>query len=92
MSPTCCIHLAGDQMRKPLATGVTAEQLSILLGCRPLTGDDGADRVKFATPNLLNERYGMTEADFLTAELTMVPAGQSLRGRPRPQHDRRLRP
>ena len=75
--PDLLIHLAGDQMKKPLATGVTAEQLNVLLGSEPLAGDDGADRVKLALLNLLFQRYGITEADFLTAELTMVPAAKA---------------
>ena len=69
------IHLAGDQMRKTLAEGVSGEALNILLGSRPLTDDDGADRIKFAVMCLINEKYGITEDDFLSAELTMVPAG-----------------
>ena len=38
--PDLLIHLAGDQMKKPLATGVTAEQLNVLLGSEPLSGRD----------------------------------------------------
>ncbi len=69
------IHLAGDQMKKTMSEGVTGENLNILLGSRPLTEDEGADRVKFAVLCLLHEKYGLTEDDFLSAELTMVPAG-----------------
>lgn len=73
--PDLLIHLAGDQMKKTLATGVSAEQLNVLLGTEPLADDDGADRIKLAILQLLFTRYQITEADFLTAELTMVPAG-----------------
>ncbi len=38
--------------------------------------DDGADRVKLAVLNLLHETYGIVEEDFLSAELTIVPAGK----------------
>lgn len=69
------IHLAADQMKKTLAEGVTGENLNILLGSRPLKDDEGSDRIKFAVMCLLNEKYGITEDDFLSAELTMVPAG-----------------
>ena len=69
------VHLAADQMKKTLAEGVTGENLRVILGSRPLKDDEGADRVRFATMCLLNEKYGITEDDFLSAELTMVPAG-----------------
>ncbi len=68
------IHLSGDQMKKTLAEGITGEQLNVLLGSMPLPDDEEGDRVKFAVMLLLNERYGFTEEDFLSAELTMVPA------------------
>lgn len=69
------IHLSGDQMKKTLAEGVTGENLNILLGSKPLKDDEGSDRIKFAIMCLLNEKYGLVEEDFLSAELTMVPAG-----------------
>lgn len=69
------VHLSGDQMKRTLAEGVTGENLRVLLGSRPLKDDEGADRVKFAILCLLNEKYGIREEDFLSAELTMVPAG-----------------
>ncbi len=68
------IHLAKDQMAKPLNEGVTAEQLNLLVGSRPIEGE-GADRVKLEALRLLNEKYGMTEEDFRSAELCAVPAG-----------------
>ncbi len=68
------IHLAADQMKKSLAEGVTAEQLNVLVGSRPIEGE-GADRVKLAVLKLLNERYGIIEDDFRSAELCVVPAG-----------------
>lgn len=69
------IHLSADQMKKTMAEGVTGENLRVLLGSRPLKDDEGSDRIKFAVLCLLNEKYGVTEDDFLSAELTMVPAG-----------------
>ncbi len=68
-------HLAADQMKRTMAEGISGENLNILLGSRPLAEDEGADRVKFAVMCLLNEKYGLVEEDFLSAELTMVPAG-----------------
>ena len=70
------IHLSSEQMQKTLAKGITAEQLNIILGTEPLDGE-GSDLVKLNVLKFLNEKYGMIEEDFLSAELTMVPAGKS---------------
>ena len=67
-------HLAAAQSQKKLAEAVPAETLNLLAGSRPLKDDEGADRVKLAVMKLLNERYGITEDDFLSAELEAVPA------------------
>ena len=69
------IHLAGDQMQKPLAKGIEGEQLNVILGTEPIEGE-GADLVKLNIMKWLNEKYGLIEEDFLSAELTVVPAGR----------------
>jgi len=69
------IHLSADQMKKPLAEGIVGEQLNVILGTEPLEGE-GADLVKLHICKLLNEKYGLIEQDFLSAELTIVPAGK----------------
>lgn len=69
------IHLSGDQMQKTLAKGITGEQLNVILGTEPLDGE-GSDLVKLNIMKLLNEKYGLIESDFQSAELTMVPAGR----------------
>ena len=66
-------HLAGDQMKKTMAEGITGEGLNILIGSTPYD-DEGKDRVRLAVLSLLNDAYGITEEDFLSAELTAVPA------------------
>ena len=66
-------HLAQDQMKKTMAEGITGEGLNILIGSTPYA-DDGKDRVKLAIMSLLYDMYGITEEDFLSAELTAVPA------------------
>ena len=66
-------HLAADQMKKSLAEGVTGEGLNILIGSAPYD-DDGSDRVKLAVMSILNSSYGITEEDFVSAELCAVPA------------------
>jgi len=68
------IHLSADQLQKPLAKGIEGEQLNIILGTEPLVGE-GSDLVKLNILKLLNEKYGITEADFHSAELSIVPAG-----------------
>ena len=69
------IHLAADQMKKPLAEGILGEQLNVILGTEPIEGE-GADLVKLNIMKWLNEKYGLIESDFLSAELTIVPAGK----------------
>ena len=69
------IHLSGDQMQKPAAKVIEGEQLNVILGTEPMEGE-GADLVKLNVMRILNEKYGFVEADFRTAELTIVPAGK----------------
>lgn len=70
------IHLAKDQMGKKLSDGITGEGLNVLVGHIPLK-DEEKDSVKKSVLKLLNEKYKMTEEDFLTAEIEIVPAGKS---------------
>ena len=69
------IHLSGDQMQKTAAQAIAGEQLNVLLGSEPIEGE-GSDLVKLNLMKMLNEKYGIVESDFLSAELTMVPAGR----------------
>ena len=66
-------HLGKDQMKKTMEEGITGEGLNILIGSIPYA-DEGSDRVKLAVMSILNDRYGIVEEDFLSAELTAVPA------------------
>lgn len=66
-------HLGKEQMRKTMEEGITGEGLNILIGSIPYA-DEGSDRVKLAVMSTLNDRYGIVEEDFLSAELTAVPA------------------
>ena len=70
------IHLSADQMQKPAGKVIAAEQLNVILGTEPLEGE-GSDMVKLNVMKWLNEKYGLVESDFLSAELTIVPAGRS---------------
>lgn len=67
-------HLADDQMKKTLNKGVEGENLNILIGSRPIRTDKGDNLVKLNVMNLLHEKYGMTEEDFVSADLEFVPA------------------
>lgn len=69
------IHLSADQMQKTLANGIVGEQLNVVMGTEPLDGE-GSDLVKLNVMRMLNEKYGIIEQDFLSAELTIVPAGK----------------
>ena len=69
------IHLAGDQMQKTAGQVIAGEQLNVILGTEPLEGE-GSDLVKLNIMKWLNEKYGMIESDFLSAELNIVPAGR----------------
>ena len=68
-------HLAADQMQKTAAKVIAAEQLNVILGSEPLEGE-GSDLVKLNIMKWLNEKYGIVEEDFLSAELCIVPAGK----------------
>lgn len=70
-------HLAADQMDKKLAKGIEGEDLNILFGSIPITDKEAKERVKLNALKLLNEKYGICEEDFVTAELEVVPAGKS---------------
>ena len=69
------IHLSADQLQKTAAKVIEGEQLNVILGTEPLDGAD-SDAVKLNVMKLLNEKYGIIEEDFLSAELTIVPAGR----------------
>ena len=69
------IHLAADQLQKTAAKVIEGEQLNVILGTEPIEGE-GSDLVKLNIMKLLNEKYGIIESDFLSAELNVVPAGR----------------
>ena len=67
-------HLGAEQNKKTLAEAIPAETLNLLLGSRPIGDAEESGRVKLAVMKLLNEKYGITEDDFTSAELEAVPA------------------
>lgn len=67
-------HLAKDQMAKTMREGIEAENLNVLIGGMPIEAEDVKDKVKYSILKILNNRYGITEKNFQTAEIEIVPA------------------
>lgn len=77
--PVFCVtdllpHLGQEQMKRTASDVVKGEDLNLLIGSYPLKDGEGSDLVKLNILKLLNEKYGITETDFLSAELEAVPA------------------
>lgn len=76
--PVFCVtdllpHLATDQMKRTLNEGIKGEELNILIGSRPFKDDEASEKVKLNILKILNEKYGIIEQDFFSAELEAVP-------------------
>lgn len=69
------IHLSADQLQKKLNNGIEGEDLNVLFGSIPVEDKDTKERVKANILKLLNDKYGIVEEDFVSAELEVVPAG-----------------
>ena len=69
-------HLSDDYRKKPLAQAVTGEDLHAIAGTLP-RGGDVREQVKQNVLQLLHEKYGIVEEDFISAELELVPAGEA---------------
>ena len=67
-------HLAQEQSKRTLSDGIKGEELNVLVGSMPFKDDSESSLVKLNILNILFEKYGVTEEDFLSAELCMVPA------------------
>lgn len=86
--PVFCItdllpHLAKDQNARPLGSAFSGEGLNVMLGTSPYFEEDGKltpadEKVKLNIMIMLNEKYGITESDFMSAELSIVPAQNSV--------------
>lgn len=77
--PVFCVtdllpHLATNQMKRPVTEVIKGEELNILIGSRPFKDDDVSEKVKLNIMKILNDKYGIIEDDFLSAELEAVPA------------------
>lgn len=70
-------HLAKEQNDKKLSEAIEGERLNVIIGSLPAEGKDDEKKFKLNVLKILNEKYGMIEEDFLTAELEIVPAGKA---------------
>ena len=69
-------HLARKvQGEKKLGEAINGESMNLVIGGMPLDADEGEDKVKLAVLQLLEDQYGVTEHDLISAELEAVPAG-----------------
>ena len=69
-------HLGHEMGKKPLDEAIAGEKLNVLIGSRPYKGAE-KDAIKLEALRLLYEKYGVTEEDFLSAELSVVPAARA---------------
>ena len=70
------IHLSSKQMEKKASTVVEGENLDILIGSKPLKGEE-KDAVAAQILKLLNDTYHIEKEDLMSAELEVVPAGKA---------------
>lgn len=81
--PVFCVtdllpHLSAKQNERKLSEGIKGEELNIVVGSLPFPEEDLKEPVKLMALKMLNEAYGMTEADFMRAEIEMVPAHKAV--------------
>ena len=77
--PVFCVtdllpHLSAEQMKRAAGEIVKGEDLNLLIGSFPFNADEESEQVKLNILHILHEKYGITEADFRSAELEIVPA------------------
>ncbi len=70
-------HLGQEQSKRTLNEGIKGEELNVLIGSMPFKSDKGSELVKLNILKILNEKYGIIEEDFLSAELECVPAAKA---------------
>ncbi|MDI6861443.1 MAG: aminopeptidase [Caldisericia bacterium] len=69
-------HLARKQYEKKIGEAIEGENLNVLIGSKPLK-DEKEEKIKANILKYLNEKYGITEEDFISSELTLVPYGEA---------------
>ncbi len=72
-------HFGGEQSGKKVSEAFDPEDMDVLIGSLPVAeeedDEDVKDKVKLNILRLLAAEYDITEEDFLSAELELVPAG-----------------
>ena len=63
-------HLAGEQYEKKIGKAIEGEDLNVLIGSIP----SNENKIKENIMKIINEKYGITEVDFYSSELEVVPA------------------
>ena len=71
------IHLSADQMKKTASNVIEGEDLNVLVGSIPAEGEEKDENVKKYVLDLLKEKYGIEEDDFISAEIEVVPSGKA---------------
>ncbi|MDR0991831.1 MAG: aminopeptidase [Ruminococcus sp.] len=66
-------HLSQEQSKRSLSEGIKGEELNLIIGSMPFRDDDISNKVKLNIMNILFEKYGLIEDDFISAELEIVP-------------------
>ena len=67
-------HLGAKQSQEPLGSAISGETLNILIGGLPYDDKEVSDKIKLTALSILYDKYGVTEEDFISAELSLVPA------------------
>ncbi len=76
--PDLLPHLAKDQYAKKLGDAIDASRMNIIFNSMPIdTDEDIKEKIKFNALYILYKKYGITEEDFLSAEIEIVPAGKA---------------
>ena len=61
-------------MKRPSVGLIRGEELNVLVGSMPFKKSEESEAVKLNLLHILYEKYGITESDFVSAELEAVPA------------------
>ena len=73
-------HLGKPQMEKPAPKIIEGENLDLLIGSEPCEKKEDSEEKELIRNNILNilkDKYGIEEEDFLSAELEVVPSGKA---------------